>query len=419
MKGGIANINVSISQYNQNKVSSENILNNDIVEIKIDSPRSDIISTEVSPLLKRDELNKSLTKLRENNCLFDKVKCNKVKLVQLALSGIVGIGTGLAMLPIFDAEINDLEDAGLNIDKYNITSIAVSVNTLLLFSSVATISLYHYMKEKNNDANITELKKVALEVSKVAAMCATILPVSQLWATEISNQEITGSEGFNEFIAWATITTVPLCIFKSIEAYDYLKDFILNKLDSIPLDTVGSKLFVYMPTVLSATGRFIAYSASASYLGTEIGLSSEFSVAMGILIGGIAGSTVIGIGEYNSLKYLFSEREHPLSWKQKVGAALCMGEGVLLTLPLVTTGMEAVKEWSPYIKGILFAPLFLSHAIYEGRSIYKAFEYLFHVPYEDEPKVRLELVGVSNIDSPSDNTGDIDLLGLNDNIENI
>lgn len=54
-----------------------------------------------------------------------------------------------------------------------------------------------------------------------------------------------------------------------------------------------------------------------------------------------------------------------------------------------------------------------------GNSIYKAFEYLFHVPYEDEPKVRLELVGVSNIDSPSDNTGDIDLLGLNDNIENI
>lgn len=336
--------------------------------------------------------------LRENNCFLDKLKMNKVKLVRLAVSGLVGIGTGLAMLPIFDEEINELEDAGVNIDKYNIASITISINTLLLFSSVATISLYHYMKEDNHNTKVSDLSKVALEVGKVAAMCSTILPVSQLWATEIENQEITGQEGFNEFIAWAALTTVPLCIFRGIESYDYLRDFVLNKLDVIKLETVGSKLFVYMPTTLSAAGRFIAYSASAEYLGTEIGLSKEFSIGMGVLIGGIAGSTVIGIGEHNSLKYLFSEREKPLSIKQKIGATVCTVEGILLTLPLVTTGMEAVESWSPYLKMALFSPLFISHSIYEARGIYKAFEYLFHVPYEDEVKVQFEAVNFNDID---------------------
>lgn len=332
------------------------------------------------------------TGLRETSCFLDKLKMSKVKLVRLALSGIVGIGTGLAMLPIFDEEINELEDAGLNIDKYNIASIAISINTLVLFSTVSTIALYHYMKEDNHNTGVSDLKKVALEVGKVAAMCSTILPVSQLWATEIENQEITGSEGFNQFIAWAALTTVPLCIFRGIESYDYLRDFTLNKLDVIKLDTVGSKLFVYMPTVLSAAGRFIAYSASAEYLGTEIGLSKEFSLIMGVVIGGVAGSTVIGIGEHNSLKYLFSQREKPLSVKQKIGATLCTAEGVLFTLPLVTTGMEAMEDWSPYLKMALFSPLFVSHSIYEARGIYKAFEHLLHVPFEDEEKLRFEPV---------------------------
>jgi hypothetical protein len=342
--------------------------------------------------------------LRENYCFLEKFKMDKVKLVRLALSGIVGIGTGLAMLPIFDEEINELEDAGINVDKYNIASIGISVNTLLLFSSVATISLYHYMKEDNHNTGVSDLKKIGLEVGKVAAMCSTILPISQLWATEIANQEITGSEGFNEFIAWATLTTVPLCIFRGIESYDYLRDFTLNKLDVIKLDTVGSKLFVYLPTVLSAAGRFIAYSASAEYLGTEIGLSDEFSIIMGIMVGGIAGSTVIGIGEHNSLKYLFSEREKPLSIKQKIGATICTAEGVLFTLPLVTTGMEAMDGWSPYLKMALFSPLFVSHSIYEARGIYKAFEYLLHVPYQEEQKLRFEPVGEINLELVDENT---------------
>lgn len=367
-------------------------------------------SNEETSLINAKNFDKSLKVLKEQNYLLEKISCGKVKLVKLLISGVIGIGTGLAMLPIFDGELNELENAGINIDEYNITSISVSLNTLILFSSVASISIYHYLQDHSKDKP-SEMQKVALELGKVASMCATILPISQLWGIELNNQYITGTEGFNEYIAWATATTVPLCIFKSIENYEYVKDFVLNKLDYIKLDNVGSKLFVYMPTILSSVGRFISYSASAAYIGEELGLTKEFSLLMGALIGGVAGSGVIGIAEHNSLKFLFEANERPLSIKQKLGAVICGIEGVLLTLPLVTTGMEAVESWSPFLKGLIFSPLFVSHSIYEARTIYKAFEYLFHKPYEHEEQVRFEAVSVLG--------NDVDLTGFTDDVKEI
>jgi hypothetical protein len=361
-----------------------------------------LLSDESTPILSSHKLDESLRELKEYNYLLDKVKCSKIKFIKLLISGVVGIGTGLAMLPIFDDEVNELDAAGINIDKYNIASISVSVNTLLLFSSVATITIYHYL-QNNSKEKSTELQKLALEVGKVASMCATILPVSQLWAIELENQEITGTEGFNEYIAWATATTVPLCIFKSIESYEYVRDFVLNKLDHIDLNNVGSKLFVYMPTVLSSLGRFISYSASGAFLAESLGLSEEFSWVIGALIGGIAGSGVVAIAEHNSLKYLFEKSDKSLTLKQKLGATICTLEGVLLTLPIVTTGMEAVDSWSPLVKGLIFAPLFVSHTVLEARSIYKAFEYLFHKPYGNEKEyMKLETISVVESESLTD-----------------
>ncbi len=59
--------------------------------------------------------------------------------------------------------------------------------------------------------------------------------------------------------------------------------------------------------------------------------------------------------------------------------------------------MEAMEGWSPYLKMALFSPLFVSHSIYEARGIYKAFEHLLHVPFEDEQKLRFEPVGATEI----------------------
>ena len=140
----------------------------------------------------------TIIKLKEHNKCLDKFSCTKIKLVQLAISGIVGIGTGLAMLPIFDSEVQELSEAGLIIDEYNVASIGVSINTLAIFSTVSTIALYHYMSHRDHKDESTPFQKIALDIAKVASLCSAILPVSQLWAIEVTNQSIVGSSGFDE-----------------------------------------------------------------------------------------------------------------------------------------------------------------------------------------------------------------------------
>lgn len=325
----------------------------------------------------RDNLLQSINNLESSSTELNKFSCNKAKFLQMILSSTVGLGTGLAMMPIFDAEIEKLEDIGIEIEDGPVVNAAITVNTLCVFTSMASITLYFFMRD-NNRHESSELQKIALNLGKVAAICSTILPLSQLWTVELEDQAYSDSVGFSQYIAWAAATSIPLCIYRSVDAFEYIEGFIHNTLKHVELDSIGSKLFLYLPSALSFVGRFIAYSASAAYLGTEIGISEGVSIVLGTLIGGVAGSTVIGIAEYQSLKELFAKQEEPLTCMQFIGGTICALEGLLLTLPLVTTGLTAVSEWNPFIKGALFSPLLVSHALLEGRNIYKAFSMLIN-----------------------------------------
>lgn len=325
----------------------------------------------------RDNLLQSINNLESSSTELNKFSCSKAKFLQMILSSTVGLGTGLAMMPIFDAEIGKLEDIGIEIEDGPVVNAAITVNTLCVFTSMASITLYFFMRD-NTHHESSELQKIALNLGKVAAICSTILPLSQLWTVELEDQAYSDSVGFSQYIAWAAATSIPLCIYRSVDAFEYIESFIHNTLEHVELDSIGSKLFLYLPSALSFVGRFIAYSASAAYLGTEIGISEGVSIVLGTLIGGVAGSTVIGIAEYQSLKELFAKQESPLSCMQFIGGTICAAEGLLLTLPLITTGLTAVSDWNPFIKGAIFSPLLVSHALLEGRNIYKAFSMLIN-----------------------------------------
>ncbi len=325
----------------------------------------------------RESLLHSINSLESSTRELNKFSCSKAKFLQMILSSTVGLGTGLAMMPIFDAEIGKLEDIGIEIEDGPVVNAAITINTLCVFTSMASITLYFFMRD-NNRHESSELQQIGLHLGKVAALCSTILPLSQLWAVELEDQAYSDSIGFSQYIAWAAATSIPLCIYRSVDAFEYIESFIHNTLSHVELDSIGSKLFLYLPSALSFVGRFIAYTASAAYLGTEIGISKSVSVVLGTLVGGVVGSTVIGMAEYQSLKELFAKQEEPLSCMQFIGGTICAAEGLLLTLPLITTGLTAVSDWNPFIKGALFSPLLVSHALLEGRNIYKAFSKLIN-----------------------------------------
>ena len=370
-----------MKSFNIDELESDEILN-DFEDIGL---VSGVNSTD-------SNLRQLIDNLNEHKTTLSNFPCSKAKLLKLVISSIVGVGTGLAMMPIFDAELEKLEDIGIDIETNVGISAVTTINTLLIFSSVASITIYHLLGE-STDHDKTALQKIALDVGKVAAVCSSVLPLSQLWTVELENREYVESSGFDKYIAWAAATSIPLCVYKSLDAYEYIKDFVYGRLDSISLNSVGDKLFVYAPTVLAAAGRFIAYTASAAYLGMELGIDEEVSIALGSIIGGVMGSGVIGIAEYVSLKSLFEARSEPLSYKQIIGGGFCALEGVLLTLPLISTGLTAMEEWNPFIKGFLLAPLLVSHSILEGRVIYKAYEHFASYFKHEDDQLQLEVVG--------------------------
>lgn len=296
----------------------------------------------------------------------------KAKIARFAISGMIGIGTGLAMMPIFDAEIENLNKFGITIEDSSLGSIVETLNTLFIFSSIASVTLYFFIKEERHEHDSC-LKKAAMNVGKVASLCSTILPLAQLWYVELENQRYSNEEGFSQFIAWAALSSVPLCVYRAVEAYEYMHNLVHDSVQNISLESLGSKLFLYGPTFLSFFGRFIAYSASATYLAEEIGIYKELAMLLGTIIGGVMGSTVIGVSEYQAMKELFTKQEGPYNYKQITGGVLSTLEGVILTLPLITTGLIATDGWNPFIKGLLLSPLLVSHTILESRNIYKAF----------------------------------------------
>lgn len=293
--------------------------------------------------------------------------------VKIGFSSTLALLTGLGMMPIFDDDINSLTTDGLDWEDNEYISPIIAINTLAIFTLLANYVYLSYLTEES-DVDIVENKpgKLALTLAKFVAICAAISPVSQLWVVELDNQEYVGSSGFDQYIAWATVTSLPILAHESMTCYSSLKAQLRDNLNHIDLNSVGDNIFVYTPTLLSIPGRFISYYYSTYFLAKEIGIPEELSIATGILVGGVIGSAVLGVAEYRALKSLFEQKEEPIGKLKTLFGVMCALEGVILTLPMVATGMSAIEDQPALIKGVLYSPLFISNTVFRGSSIYEA-----------------------------------------------
>jgi hypothetical protein len=290
----------------------------------------------------------------------------------LFTSSLCGIGVGLAMMPIFNNEIWNLENYGIHIHEYEAAFIVSTINTLLVTSACSILSLYHYFNTTHEVEELTSSQKTALNVGKVGAVASSILPVALLWNIELHDQQVSESSGFDKFVAWAVFTTIPLLILKIVEAYEAMSKVIKGEYDNINLDSIGSKLVTYGTAVLSATARGIAFSAATEELANNIGFDEDTSKVLGILIGGILGSVVSGITEHMSVKSLFKTTEGNFSKREIATCMLSAAEGMWFALPTVSVGLNATKSWNPLLRGGVFAPFFVSKAVTEATSMYNA-----------------------------------------------
>lgn len=307
----------------------------------------------------------------KSDIVFDrKTKIDLIK--RIVPSAVVSVGTGLAMMPIFNHLVKNSEDFGIDIHSNRGLYIASTTNTFILASFSSFSTMYHFLK-KYQEQIMADPKYVGISIAKIGASFSMILPLGLLWGVELQNQKVDGSSGFDEFMAWATFTTAPLIIDRVIESIQTI-DRIRDNSDSndykfIDLNTMGSKLVVYGLAGLSVTGRAIAYTEAAKTLSLAMGIDPTASLTIGIIMG-LLSSGGVTIFEYNAVKSLFAEQKEPMTIKKAICGAVAAIEGAWFTLPVVSLGLNFAEGWNPLLKGVLFTPLFVSHTVLEANKLY-------------------------------------------------
>lgn len=292
------------------------------------------------------------------------------KLFKYGIGGSVSIGTGLAMMPIFNQSVIELEKYGINIHSSNAAFIASTINTMLVTTMYSALAIYNYIESKSVNYTVLDKKQTLLAKAALPISLGTALfPAALLWNIEINNQTVAGTEGFDEFIAWAACMTLPLVAFKTIETYQLLNQSILKQETNSILNSMGSKLFTYGTSSFATIIRGIGYSVIMQDLLEKFNIDKTTATVFGI-IAGVASSAVIGLTEYNNLKDLFKVRNENYSAKEILKGLASVIEGTWFSLPAVSIGLDVTEGWSPFIKWVLVASLLVSKVTHEATNFY-------------------------------------------------
>lgn len=329
-------------------------------------PKSDLILSERSNSVASNSL------LHENSIVVLN-KETHIHKTKSAMCGIMGIGAGIAMMPIFNHELHELDNYGINVHEYETLFIISTLNTLLLTSTCSIINSYKYFTDNEVTQQFSNNQKTALTVAKLGAVASSIVPLGLLWNVELHDQQVDNSEGFDKFVAWAAFSTIPLMVVKIIESYETMGKFVKGEYQELKLDSVGSKIMTYSIDILSAVARGLSFTAITSELCKNIGFEEDTANIIGIVVGGVLTNSVSAINEHFSMKNMFIKQDKPISAKKFAVGVVSAVEGMWFSLPTISAGLNFTSNWNPLLKGMLFAPYFVSKSVNEASNVYKTF----------------------------------------------
>ncbi len=280
---------------------------------------------------------------------------------------------GAGMTPIISNSVYKLENYGIYINDTKPLLVASTINTIGIYGLLGYMKISGILDGDNETyQELTSFQKLMLHGSKIASVLSSVLPITQLWQIELNNQAIADSSGFDEYIIWAIICTIPLLIYRTIKAYKTLEKRICGNVTPVPLDSAGQRIFTIGISILAQIARSIIYTSSVSELVSRAGVSEEVSFIIGIVCGGVIASSVIGMMEFSSLKSLFKRHEDSPTFKELALGVLCTTEASWFTLPLMSTSADSLKDCNLLVKSALLTSLFISHTAKEANSMYNS-----------------------------------------------
>lgn len=348
------------SQYNENSSLTQNIKHDstdeDAKTFVQGSPFEGAFLTSHNHFYNKEEL----TIINEPICTTKLAK-------RLLIDTVIAGGTGLAMMPIFNHLVRNSDKFGIDIHSNKTLFNLSTTNTFIVSAFSSFINTNEFIRKQDDNSNDNNSKIV--NFSKLCASLSLILPVGLLWVTEVNNQKIANSKGFDEYIAWASFTTLPLIVSQIIDSITHVNKLALGEEQKVPLSS-GGKIMIYGLAISSVIGRSIAYTEVCKSLGVASGLSEDVSLGLGIAAGGILTSAGMSILEHSTIKFLCETQDGNFTAKKFITGTLAFTEGLWFTLPLISIGLDATSNWNPLLKGALFVPLVISHTVLESTRVY-------------------------------------------------
>lgn len=305
---------------------------------------------------------------------------------KLGICGVVGIGSALAMMPVVNYNIKQLEKFDINVHEKEAFFITSTLNTLILLTICNSLSTYNYITNKvainkephiqldHNKYEITNQK--LYNIGKIASVIVTLQPLFLLWDVEINNKKIANDYvNFDEFTAWATFTSIPLAVYSMLDNYkNYSKTIESYKTRDIEIDSFGAKAFINTTTALSLAGRGIALTNLYDSLLKQTGMDEDVSLGLSIAFGGVVTNVAQATLEYGHIQSLFEKQIGHTTCKNKILGLFTTIEGGWFALPLIAQGLNAIEGLNSLLKMFIFLPTFISKMVYEMHNFYDTFQ---------------------------------------------
>lgn len=318
------------------------------------------------------------------------IKCIKAikSIAKLVGSGMIGVGSALAMMPVVNYNVKQLEEFDIEVHEKEAFFITSTLNTLVILSICNSLGTYKYLSHKqaiskephiqldHEPTRLDFFKQMISKLGGAASVMVTLQPLFLLWVIERTNKQISNDDiDFDEFTAWATFTSVPLVLYKLLENYgNYTKTIESYKTRDIEIDSFGAKAFINSTTALSMVGRGIALTNVYDKLLQQTGMDEDVSMALSIVLGGVVTNVAQATLEYGHIQSLFEKQIEPVTCKNKMLGFFSTIEAAWFSLPIVAQGLNAVESLNSLIKMLIFLPTFISRMLYEMHNIYDVFQ---------------------------------------------
>lgn len=294
----------------------------------------------------------------------------KYRIFKEILIGALSFGVGGAFAPIFTQDARGAEKFGIDLHYNDGVFWFSTANTVIVYGFAAFFTLKDFFLDKKAPPNHTTTSKF---ISHVVLLPTILLPLSQLYAVEKHNQEVSESSGMDEYMWYALIGSIPIIAFQYAKMFHLLNIFTSSYKDGTILSLKANKIengdiktftlvtqsntqqatFVpaisklhnivvnYLP-LIAGVSMYCAYSYGAKEVMKSLGDNEDTSNdVLGYTLGVFA--LVPSIFVKRHMAHILAVTPKSESCSDTVVGLISGIEGLWMTFPSIVTGIEATK----------------------------------------------------------------------------